>query len=309
MAYQNLDAFLSEVWGWGPESSAALVLTGLASNVAIGGNPPYTVTDFLVHHPQFAGQPTIISGALDGSTGIVTDLSSVSGLAAGQLVAGPGTQDGSIVQSVSIPPLQVTATLEIGNINITVNKADGILNGAPVIGANVPDATVVLNIAGNTLTISNAPTANGFLVPLQIGANPSMTLSLPTTQAGTVQLNVYTKPLIPAVVLKSYINLASKSIQSARWCELWHVAMGLYIAHYCTLFLKAFAQGPGSTAGQVASAGLAIGIQTSKSAGDVSVGIGVMTGIEDWGTYQLTLYGQQFATFAKSIGSGGMLLL
>ena len=309
MAYQDLNQFLSECWGWGNETSGLLSIAANASNIAIDSNPPYSISDFLSAFPQFSGPAINLTGTLDGATGVVTSLSSVAGLLPGQLVAGPGVQAGSLILSITPGPIQVVATTVSGNLNITVNSSAGIINGAPVSGPGIQAGSVVLNVVGNTVTLSQAATANASNVMLQVGENPSMTISQNTVQAGTVTLQVFTTPLVPMTILQAYINLASASIQSLRWCEMWQFGMGLYIAHYCTLFLQAYAQGPGSSAGQVAAAGFAIGIKTSKSAGDVSVGIAVLEGLQDWGAYQLTIYGQQFATFAKALGSGGMLLL
>jgi hypothetical protein len=59
---------------------------------------------------------------------------------------------------------------------------------------------------------------------------------------------------------------------------------------------------------QIAAQGLAFGIQTSKSVGDVSVSYQVLTALEDWASWNLTIYGQELATMARVIGSGPMLL-
>jgi len=309
MAWQNLDQFIQECWGWSNESSAGLALIGSASNVLVGDNPPYSVSDFLSYHPQFAGCATRVQGTIDGATGNVLNLSSVAGLAIGQLVTGPGVQVGSLIDSLTPGPLILTATTVAGNANITVPSTSGVIVGKPISGAGILSNTTVLAAIGNTITMSNNATANGSNVAVQIGLNPSMILSLPTTEVGTVYVNVFTTPMIPALVMKAYIYLASAQIQSKRWCELWPFAMGLLIAHNCELFIKAYAGGPGSSMARVAEAGLALGVKTSKSAGDVSAGMTALPGLEDWGSYQLTLYGQQFATFAKAIGSGNMLFL
>lgn len=312
MAYQDLNQFINQIYGWGDgsgEASALLALAGSASNVAIGGNPPYTVSDFLTYHPQFTGTPINVQGTLDGTTGVISNLSSVAGLAAGQLVAGPGIVAGSNILSLTPGPIRTTAITENGGINIVVISSVGIVNGQPCSGPGIQSGSVVLNVIGSTVTLSQAATADGVNVLVQFGSNPSVTISNPTTLTGVQTLQVYTNPLVPIPILKSFINVASASIQSVRWCELWYVAMGWYIAHNCIMFLRSFAQGSGSSISQVVAAGLAIGIQTSKSAGDVSVGMSVITGLEDWGSFQLTLPGQQFATYAKAIGSGPMLLL
>ena len=58
----------------------------------------------------------------------------------------------------------------------------------------------------------------------------------------------------------------------------------------------------------VLAAGLARGILVSKSAGGVSAGIQPATGLESWAAWTLTEYGIQFASMAKLVGSGPMLV-
>lgn len=191
-------------------------------------------------------------------------------------------------------PLTVAVALTEGDAEIdgfTVPTGAAIAVGNFVIGQGIPSGTTVTNYtpaAGMTpasMTLSNAPT---------ITATP-------------VTLSIFVAPLVPAVVIALFVATAQGSIFQARWQELWLVAMGLYIAHYCTLWAKA--QGnPASTVGQLVTASLAFGILTSKSADGLSAGYSVLSGLEDWGSYQLTLYGQEFATWAKVMGSGSALV-
>ena len=86
--------------------------------------------------------------------------------------------------------------------------------------------------------------------------------------------------------------------------------MGLFIAHWLTLFLqtKANADDP---VRNIVNSGLAKGVQTSKSAGDLSVSYdfsAVAGDFEGWGTYKLTLFGQQFITLARLCCKGGMVV-
>ena len=270
---------------------------------------PYSASDFISFHPQFAGTAVTVQGTIDGVSPNVLNLSSVIGLATGQLVTGNGIQAGSLIAGLTPGPVSTTATTMLGNANIAVANPAGIIVGKPISGAGIPANTIVLGVIGNTVTMSNAATANASNVAVQIGSNPSMILSLPTTAVGTFPLNVFTTPMLPAVVMKAFIFLGSSQIQQERWQELWYFAMGLFIAHNCEMFIKAYAGGPGSTMARVAEAGLALGVKTSKSAGDVSAGMTALQGLEGWGSYQLTIYGQQFATYAKAIGSGAMLFI
>ena len=71
--------------------------------------------------------------------------------------------------------------------------------------------------------------------------------------------------------------------------------------------MQAFTSGQPNGA-QIAAQGLAGGIQASKSVGDVSVSYQVLTSLEEWGSWQLTSYGQQLATAAKVMGAGPMVV-
>lgn len=228
------------IWGWADGQGSLIPLLAACSNVIVGTNPPYSVTDFLTLYPKFGGTPKTLAGVLNGTTA-VTGLSSTAGLLVGQYVTGQGIPSGATI------------------------------------------ADIVSGMA--------------------------ITLSLPATiSASGVLLTIYVAPLVPGAVLNAYIYLASNSIFQARWNEMWFIAMGLFIAHYCTLWLQGEAATPNATAAQAAASGLALGIKTSKSAGDVSVGIEAVL-IEGMGSWNLTLYGQELATWALTIGSGNMLFL
>jgi hypothetical protein len=81
--------------------------------------------------------------------------------------------------------------------------------------------------------------------------------------------------------------------------------MGLFVAHWATLYLQSLVPA-GSTAKEIVGAGLNRGILVSKSAGDVSAGYKDIASLDDWGAWNLTVYGQQFATLGNTIGMGGM---
>jgi hypothetical protein len=137
--------------------------------------------------------------------------------------------------------------------------------------------------------------------------NVSITLSQLTNFAGAVSLSAYTTLQVPAIVLVTYVKLAYACINFARYQDSWYLAMGLFIAHYLTLYLQYAVQG-NATAGQLAAAGLATGLKVSKSAGDVSASYQYLDGFEGWGTLALTGYGQQLITIAMAVSSGGMLI-
>ena len=115
---------------------------------------------------------------------------------------------------------------------------------------------------------------------------------------------------VPDIMLKAWVNLAQASIHKNRYHDAWEICMGLYIAHWLTLYLQT-AAGADDPLQKKIAAGLAKGLQTSKSAGDISVSYDFGSISEDfagWGAYKLTSYGQQFVTMARIYSVGGMVV-
>lgn len=113
---------------------------------------------------------------------------------------------------------------------------------------------------------------------------------------------------VPDVVLAMYLELAHNAIKEARWHSYWKMAMGLFIAHFATLWAMGAADAA-STAADVVSAGEARGLVASKSAGGVSISMDYSTitgGLNDWAAWNMTQYGTQLATLAKLVGKGAM---
>jgi hypothetical protein len=127
--------------------------------------------------------------------------------------------------------------------------------------------------------------------------------------ASTDFLGMYPKftDLVPDAVLSAYITFANACMVQARYQDMWPMVMGWFIAHFLTLYLQSDGN-PSSTATQAAQQGLARGIQVSTSVGDVSVSYQAVEGLDDWASWTLTTYGQQFATIAKVMGSGSMYI-
>ena len=320
-SWPNFNAWLQTAWGAGGEFWASCGQFYGATNLVFGQNPPYFLDDFLAIYPKFFGSATAISGA--------------------------ATTNGSNV--------------------VTVPSVNGLNYGQFLQGTNLPKGTVITGIGDQQITVSTNATATGT----------------------NITLMAYEASTIPTTVIQMYLNLAYASLVEARWKEQWYVAMGWFIAHYCTLYAKSDAsdvmsvlqtiihgevpsgtmpgtvftlsqeppgealqsltlnglfQSPGIdytldgntitmtesvTSGslyatwpvqeqiltsqpmngaQIAAAGLAGGIQTSKAVGDVSVSYQVLVSLEDWGTWNLTSYGQLLATMAKVVGSGPMVI-
>jgi len=109
-------------------------------------------------------------------------------------------------------------------------------------------------------------------------------------------------------ILNAYIGMAIECLPYSRWQSQWSFGISLFVAHFLTLYLMTV-DDPNSTASSViAKSRSAMGIASSKSAGDVSISYdhGYLESINEWGTWGLTIYGQQFVSLAKLMGKGGM---
>lgn len=114
--------------------------------------------------------------------------------------------------------------------------------------------------------------------------------------------------LVDPSVADMYIDLAHAVVKESRWKGQWRLAMGLFVAHFLTLYLQSLAD-TNCSAAQVVAAGQARGLMTSKSAGDVSVSYDVSViaqGLNNWAAWNTTAFGVQYATLAKIVGKGGM---
>ena len=194
---------------------------------------------------------------------------------------------------VSIPG--ATTTAGSASVTLAAPAPTGVVAGLPLAGPGIPNGAFILSVVGTTIT-----------------------MTMPATDTATpVVLTTWPTPIVPHQVVLAYVTLASACIVQARWCEMWPLAMGLFVAHYVTLYgytdLPPAGTPPGfsgMTGYQIALQGYASGIMTSKAAGDLSVGYTPLQGygLNNWGAWNLTTYGQQLATLAKVVGMGPMLL-
>jgi len=116
------------------------------------------------------------------------------------------------------------------------------------------------------------------------------------------------KEVVPGHILDMYVQFANEAINVGRWHNIWTHAMGLFIAHWCTLWLQ-WNQNPTGTAAGVINAGEAKGLKSSKSVDGVAVTYDFATAIADldgWAGWKLTGYGVQLATLGKMVGKGGI---
>lgn len=149
---------------------------------------------------------------------------------------------------------------------------------------------------------------------IRIGENPEYTADdflLMYPQFGAKkQDGVLGISVVPSFVIDAWVKVAHASINKARYRDMWEIAMGFFIAHYLTLYLQTAAN-PNDPLGKIVNAGLAKGLQTSKSVSDISTSYDFGTVAKDfdgWGTYKQTAFGQQFITIARMVSIGGMVV-
>lgn len=121
----------------------------------------------------------------------------------------------------------------------------------------------------------------------------------------------YGLPLVPVTMLNEIINMANACVNPDKWLEAWRYAVGLYVAHYSTLYLRTYAESS-PTAAQAAATGALVGVVKSATLGDSSVSYdttALTKGTEDWGDLNATSYGQMLANRAKLIGLGGSYVI
>ncbi|MDR0905766.1 MAG: DUF4054 domain-containing protein [Oscillospiraceae bacterium] len=117
--------------------------------------------------------------------------------------------------------------------------------------------------------------------------------------------------LIPQMMLDSFISMANAAIQENRWFEKWSYAMGLFVAHYATLYLRTYAENSPNAAA-AANTGSVLGVVASASLGDASVSYdtkAVTAATELWGAWNGTTYGQLLVTEARLVAMGGTYVI
>lgn len=119
---------------------------------------------------------------------------------------------------------------------------------------------------------------------------------------------------VPTAMMKAFLNMANSTVSAARWCESWRIAIGLFVAHYVTMYLR---QSGGNTDGsatakKAAETGALMGIVSSASLGDASVSYDTSSATQAtqaWGQFNLTTYGQQYASLARLCCLGGSYVI
>jgi hypothetical protein len=116
-----LATILAGWWGDGFGSTRLLSLGSLASNILVGTNPAYTVTDFAGIYPNFLGPPTPITATVTAGSPNLSVSSTSAGLAVGQLVTGPGIAGGAVINSINGATIVLSANATASGASIPLN--------------------------------------------------------------------------------------------------------------------------------------------------------------------------------------------
>ena len=163
---------------------------------------------------------------------------------------------------------------------------------------------MVYNMDSETYAQQVATTASN----IRPGTNPPYALEdfyLMYPQFGPATDETY---VIPQLMTQIYLDLANACIKEVRWHSYWKIGMGLFIAHFCILYIQGMAD-PNGGAATILKAGQLRGLETSISVSDVSVSTDyniIANGIDGWANWMATSYGNQLAGIGKMLGKGGI---
>ncbi len=326
-SWPNFNQWIQTAWGAGMEYWQNSQYYG-ASNLVFGQNPPYYLDDFLATNPKFFGQPTYIAGCsvVAGSNQITVPAGSLYGLAVGQfLTTGAVMPLGTVATAFSGTTLTVSTTAGASNANFTITVYEAAPLPAFVVQLYVNLANSSLQSARwqeqwyvamgwftahyctlycqtdeSSLGLAYQSITHGE-APQPVAGDLTGTLyalsSQPPGQAlQSLTVNgLYQQVGADYALAGSQITFTAAPPSGAVIWATWQVQSAVQTS-------------VAPTGAQIAAQGLAGGIQTSKSVGDVSVSYQTLDSLKDWGQWNLTKYGQMLATVAKTMGSGPMVV-
>ena len=110
--------------------------------------------------------------------------------------------------------------------------------------------------------------------------------------------------VLPEEIIQMYLDFAHRCIKYRRWKNGFQIAISLFTAHFCTLYLQSFSD---STAQSVINAEQSKGLVASKAVDGVSISYDYATalqGLSEWGGWTMTTYGTQLVMLAKLYSKG-----
>lgn len=321
--WPNFNAWLQEAWGSGQEYGVICGSFYAATNLVFGQNPPYYIDDFAALYPKFLGLPTALSGCGTTQGSQTVTVPTVLGLDYGQFLKSNGVfPKGTVITDIGDNEITVNnaALVTRANATLMVYTSSPIPTGVVLLYLRLAHDSLVHArwwegwypamgwFIAHYLTLYARSDASEVFESLQTvmhgevptGAQPGSTFALSSAPPGgslqsLTKNGIFQTPGVDYTLSGSTIVLTNAAGALDTLYAVWPVQT------------QTLAAAPMNGA-QIAAQGLAGGIQTSKSVGDVSVGYQVLTVLEPWGAWNLTTYGQQLATMANVIGSGPMVI-
>lgn len=161
-----------------------------------------------------SANPNTFTGIVTNGSPIITLVSSVAGLAVGQLIAGAGIPNAATIKTIGTTTVtmsanatasstvQPTGNVTSGSTTITgLSSVAGLISGQSIAGTGIPSNTTITSIGASalTITISAAPTQSNTGLTLtgatpetvfaggqSITSNSIETITSPTTQTYTI---------------------------------------------------------------------------------------------------------------------------
>jgi hypothetical protein len=161
----SIDVLLAEWWGGGVECLSSNIYDALVSNIVVGGNPPYQISDFLAFFPKFGifaqALQAAVPNAVGGAGYAVNDILNVTqpGASGGQVKV--TAVAGGVPTAYAIQAAGTGYSLAVG---VSTSAATGVGAGAliditnlvPSANMAVPTAVIQTYINLATASLSSA---------------------------------------------------------------------------------------------------------------------------------------------------------
>ena len=316
--WPDFTALYDNTWGSGMAGGSGWCGLGISTNFVFGQNPPYYLDNFLAFSPKFFGPPTQLANCSTTLGSQTVTVPSTNGLSAGQFLQFAGLPPGSVITALTGA---TTITVALAATS-TVTNAPATFYTQPVVPVLVLQAYLSLAVASLVQArwfdqwaiavawfIAHYATlwAETDATALATAWQTVVHGETPIGAAGQAVYTLSAQP--PGGVLQSLSNnglfLTPGPDYALSGVTITLTAPSSGDALYATWPVQSQTQVPvAANAAQIAAQGVAVGILTSKSVGDVSASYQALASIEDWGQWNLTKYGQQLATAARVIGAG-----
>lgn len=319
-SWPNFNAWLQTAWGAGGEYWAACGIPN-ATNLVFGQNPPWALDDLQSIYPKFFGAPSTYANAAATSGSSTIQLSNTTGLRTGQFLQSSVTPNGTIITAVYGDHITINTTATTTSTNVPL-----IVYLAPVVPVSV--LQLYINLASASLVAARWQEQWYIAMALFVAHYATLYARSDALEVIQVVQNVlhgevpagsgatFTISALPPggtlqALTKNGLFLTPDGVDYTLSGQI--ITLNVPLSGSDALYATWLTTTTVDTtvmpdAAKVAAQGIANGIQTSKSVGDVSASYQVLTSLEAWGQWNLTLYGQQLATMARVIGSGPMVI-